>query len=461
VPACEPSTCTLHPATSHSPAPSVPNPSIQQSINPSIHEAIARLAKLSRLDYDLARRAEAKRLQLRLATLDDAVDRARIVEDDAQADAYVLPQLKPWPEPILDAPALFDQVHERYLLYLYLPPGADVVLTLWPAHAAAVGAFCHTPRLNLTSSEPGCGKTTALDLTTALIPKVLRTDHMKPAVMFRVIHREGPARPAVLLDELDAYLRLYPELRGLINAGHSPGACVYRCEGGTVRSFQIFAATALAGLGTLTPTLRDRSIVIHLVKAPPGTLKARFDKRHVEAENLLGSKIARWTKDNFAAIAACDPVMPPAAYNRLGDNWRPLIALAQVIGGHWPALVADAFAKLTAKPPTQDKGKLLLADIRRVFADAALPRLFSTDLLHALCSLPERPYSYPDNLKPSGFVLTPASLARLLQPYGIRPHAMRIGDDRTKGYELAQFEPVFKRLLNGDNHDEANGPPTA
>ncbi|HWV98825.1 MAG TPA: hypothetical protein VNZ64_03940, partial [Candidatus Acidoferrum sp.] len=265
VPACEPSTCTLHPATSHSPAPSVPNPSIQQSINPSIHEAIARLAKLSRLDYDLARRAEAKRLQLRLATLDDAVDRARIVEDDAQADAYVLPQLKPWPEPILDAPALFDQVHERYLLYLYLPPGADVVLTLWPAHAAAVGAFCHTPRLNLTSSEPGCGKTTALDLTTALIPKVLRTDHMKPAVMFRVIHREGPARPAVLLDELDAYLRLYPELRGLINAGHSPGACVYRCEGGTVRSFQIFAATALAGLGTLTPTLRDRSIVIHLV----------------------------------------------------------------------------------------------------------------------------------------------------------------------------------------------------
>jgi hypothetical protein len=100
-------------------------------------------------------------------------------------------------------------------------------------------------------------------------------------------------------------------------------------------------------------------------------------------------------------------------------------------------------------------------DIRRVFADTALPRLFSTDLLHALCSLADRPYSYPEHLKPNGFVLTPASLARLLQPYGIRPHGMRIGEDRTKGYELAQFEPVFKRLLNGDNHDEGNGAPPA
>ena len=29
---------------------------------------------------------------------------------------------------------------------------------------------------------------------------------------------------------------------------------------------------------------------------------------------MLGRQLARWAKDNFKAIAAYDPVMPPAAY---------------------------------------------------------------------------------------------------------------------------------------------------
>jgi len=51
---------------------------------------------------------------------------------------------------------------------------------------------------------------------------------------------------------------------------------------------------------------------------------------------MLCRKLARWAQDNFAALQACDPPMPPGAYNRVADNWRPIFAIAQIAGGDWP-----------------------------------------------------------------------------------------------------------------------------
>lgn len=362
------STSPAEPAASTSPAAEmenqnskIENSSIQESTHPPIQSEFTGLARLSPVEYDQVRRAEAKRLHLRLRTLDKAVDDARSLLDDAEANDVLLSPTEPWPEPITDAPALFDEVHDRSQVYLYLPPGAAVVLTLWPGHAHAINAFTHTPRLNLTSAQPGCGKSTVLDFLAPLCPRVLHTNNLKPAVLYRVMHR---GQLTVFLDELDTYLQIYPELRGLLNASNKPTSSVHRCEGNAVRVFKIYAATALAGLGHLTPTLRHRSIIITLEEAPPGVLKTRFNPHHIETEIVLGRKIARWAKDNFDAIAACDPVLPPKAHNRLADNWRPLFALAQVIGGHWPERTVEAFNQLTAKAaPAADQGLELLADM--------------------------------------------------------------------------------------------------
>jgi hypothetical protein len=113
----------------------------------------------------------------------------------------------------------------------------------------------------------------------------------------------------------------------------------------------------------------------------------------------------------------------------------------------------DAFAKLNANPPARNNGKMLLADIRRVFAEAAVEGIFSAELASALCSLADRPYCYPDNLKPKGVVVTAAWLGHRLQPYGVRPRRVRIGEDRAKGYELRQFEVAFKKHLNGEGNE--------
>src|SRR5947208_109805 len=100
---------------------------------------------------------------------------------------------------------------------------------------------------------------------------------------------------------------------------HKRGACAYRCEGEgrAVRSFKAFAPAVLAGIGHLPGTLHDRSIAIPLVKALPGEVRARFEAHRTEIETVLARKLARWAKDNFEALKACDPVLPATAFNRL------------------------------------------------------------------------------------------------------------------------------------------------
>jgi hypothetical protein len=48
--------------------------------------------------------------------------------------------------------------------------------------------------------------------------------------------------------------------------------------------------------------------------------------------------------------------LPPSAFNRLADNWRPLFAIAETAGGDWPRRAADAFTKLTGKEDGDAQG---------------------------------------------------------------------------------------------------------
>ena len=99
--------------------------------------------------------------------------------------------------------------------------------------------------------------------------------------------------------------------------------------------------------GRLPGTLPSRSIIIRLERASKDEKPKRFDLRHVQHEVELCRKLARWIADNRVAIAACDPVLPEAAFNRVADNWRPLFAIAEVAGGEWPQRCLAAFEKLT------------------------------------------------------------------------------------------------------------------
>src|ERR1051325_10957532 len=450
-----------HPASSIAPT----NPSIHQSTDPSAppspaqpstinsqpstdSQSFQRLALLSPTEYDRARHAEAIRLGIRKETLDAEVARCRRqANSDTQGTAVELAHIEPWPEPV-DGPETLNQVAARFAQYLVLPPGAAMAMTLWTTHCHAIAAFRQTPRLNLYSPDPGCGKTTALDVLASLTPRPLRTENLTSPVLSRLVDQH---QPTLLLDEVDAYLNQADELRGLLNAGHKRGACAYRCEGegNTVRAFQAFAPAALAGIGRLPGTLHDRSIQIPLVEAEPGELAASFDSLHTEVETVLCRKLARWAQDNFAALQSCDPALPATAFNRLADNWRPLFAIAQVAGGDWPRLAAEAFASLSAKEGRDGEGlgRLLLADIRQIFAQRGSDRLSSTQLVDCLCALADRPWR---EAQQGGKPINEIWLGRRLGRCGVRSHNIRLGDRQAKGYEFGDFAEAFDRLEEGE-----------
>jgi putative DNA primase/helicase len=273
-----------------------------------------------------------------------------------------------------------------------LPPGAADALALWAAHAHCFENFTCSPRLNIASPEKGCGKTTLRDVLAVLVPRPLATENLSVAVLFRVIEAR---KPTVLADECDAWLRDNEELRGLLNAGHRRGGQALRCEGESneVRAFNVFAPAVLCGIGTLPGTLHDRSIPIRLERAKPGELRERFDTRHVGAENDLCRKLARFCADNQPRLQECDPAMPPGAFNRLADNWRPLFAVAETAGGNWPTRAREAFASLTARDDAeaQGVGTMLLTDVRQVLTEGGCDRVFSKTLVDRLCSLSDRP----------------------------------------------------------------------
>jgi hypothetical protein len=362
------------------------------------------------------------------------------------ADMELLRSPEVWPDPV-DAAGVLDAVARRFGSYLALDAASIDGATLWTAHTHAFAAFSHTPRLNLTSPEKGCGKTTAVRIIASLTPRPLRTESVTAPVLFRMVESFGPT---LLLDELDTYLAKHDELRGLLNAGHERGAKVYRCEGphNEVRGFSSFAPAALAGIGALPSTLHDRSIVVRLLRAMPGEIALRWDSRNTAVETQLCRKLARLAADNFARLENCDPKLPQAAHNRLADNWRPLFAFAEVAGGDWPERAARAFARLVRPDKLEGDsiGTQLLADINRIFHEKGVDKVPSAELAAALAACEGRPWpEFGPGQKP----VSPHQMATLLSKYGIMPQKWRNGGRTERGYLRADFGLAFQRFLQG------------
>jgi putative DNA primase/helicase len=135
--------------------------------------------------------------------------------------------------------------------------------------------------------------------------------------------------------------------------------------------------------------------------------------------------------------------MPAAIYGRTADNWRPLLAVADVAGDEWRAPARRAAEVLSAGRAEQTAGIMLLEDIRRVFADRAVDRIKSEELANVLADLEDRPWPEWKNDKR----ITARQVAKLLEPFEIRPGPVRFPEKVLKGYHLHQFDEAFGRYL--------------
>jgi putative DNA primase/helicase len=406
---------------------------------------IARLAKLSRPNYERERETAAKRLGCRVSILDDLVDakRGNGIGSIGQGRALNLPELLPWPRSV-DCAMLLGRLARAIQRHVVLNPHEAERVALWVLAAHALDAWTIFPRLFVTAPEKQCGKSTLLDVLSRLVPRPLMASGITAPALFRTIEA---ARPTLLLDEADAYARENEELRAVLDAGHRRDGAVIRLVGDNhePRQFSAWAPIALAAIGHLPGTIEDRSITVRLRRRRPDEPIQSFRFGRTWRLEVLARMAVRWAADHMAVLATTDPAMPAGIYNRAADNWRPLLAVADLAGGGWPAGARRAAVQLSDQDDDGESARvLLLGDLRELFKGERSGVLFTKEILAALAKDETRPWPEWKHGKP----ITDRQLASLLKPFNVRPKSVRRGVDTDKGYRRDWFDDAFSRYLS-------------
>ncbi|MHB8455360.1 MAG: DUF3631 domain-containing protein [Acidiferrobacterales bacterium] len=401
---------------------------------------MARLVKLGPVKFDLAVKEEAAKLGCTIDALKREVKKARGDDETASGRSFEIQAPEPWYDPV-DGARLLDDLAATFRRFVILPKHGDSIAALWTLHTYAFHFGRITPILVISSPDKGCGKTTTRDVLAAVVRSALSTDGISSAALFRVIEKW---KPTVLLDDFDSWGKENDELRGVLNTGYRKGGVYVRCVGddSEPRGFATFAPKAINLIGHLHPTLHDRSLVITMRRKLRGEV---VESLHSFDGEVLRCQCARWVADNAERIQAINPPMPEDLFNRQADNWRPLLALADVAGGDWPERARQAaLAAINTDIDNESLGAMLLADIRATFEASGLDRITTENLLEVLTDNDERPWVEFSH----GTPLSSRGLARLLRPFDIRSGTIRLDDGRTpKGYMRGWFEDAFARYV--------------
>jgi putative DNA primase/helicase len=409
-------------------------------------QTIAALAELSDITYQKRRIQEAKSLGVPVAALDKLVRQCRAQAED---DAAVLPHwtVEPWDAPV-SGDELLTEIARIFARYIALPKGAGDALALWTLHAWTMDAGDISPFLVLVSPTKRCGKTSVLIILLFLTPRSELASNISSSAIFRYVE---DIRPTLLIDEADTFVKGNEEMRGILNSGHTRAAAnaIRNVEVNgehKPRRFSTWAPKAIATIRSLADTLEDRSIVLLLQRKSKTAKVARLRRRDNDEFALARRKLARWTSDNFEALTDPDPKIPDELNDRAADNWRPLLAIADLAGGEWPERAREAAKLLSGESNDTAANVELLADIKLAFGDA--DEIRSADLVAKLTADPERPWAEWKN----GKALTQKQLAGLLRPFGITSDTVHpTGLSHAKGYKRSRFQEAWDVYSPGQN----------
>jgi Protein of unknown function (DUF3631) len=179
-------------------------------------------------------------------------------------------------------------------------------------------------------------------------------------------------------------------------------------------------------------------VVVRMRRRAPGETVAPYRTRR-DGPGLvqLRRRVHDWLYWQVPRLQQAEPEMP--VEDRAADTWEPLVAVADLAGGDWPARARKAVLLLVAQEANADvEGSLgirLLSDVRECFDAWRASFLVTGDLLGQLKKLDESPWREMD--------LTAEQLARRLRPYGVRSTRNSAGTAR--GYRLEDFAEPFAR----------------
>ncbi|OKI20834.1 hypothetical protein A6A25_37410 [Saccharothrix sp. CB00851] len=348
----------------------------------------------------------------------------------------VVPATSPLPGHVV-----LDQVRDFVARFSAFPhEHCAPMLALWYAHTWVADAFYSTPRLILSSPEPGSGKTRVLEIAQHLTREPEMTAGGSAASLVRMV-AAGPI--TILMDEVDTIFGTggagNEEVRQMLNLGYKRTATVPKTKGDpatgfTVERLPIFAPTALAGLaGRMPDTITTRAITIHL--------RRRRHDEHVEPYreakvirqvDPIREALSTWATSIGERLVEAEPDMPPGVDDRPAEIWEPLLAIAEEAGGHWPTTARAACSHFVfGQKTTPSLGVRLLADLRALFTAERTDRMHSAEIVARLRAIDDAPWS-DVNGKP----LDAQRLAKELSVYHVAPMTFKHNNTNAKGYVI-------------------------
>src|SRR5262249_42017434 len=154
--------------------------------------------------------------------------------------------------------------------------------------------------------------------------------------------------------------------------------------------------------------------------------------------------LAAWGKGAVDVLRDARPALSEALPDRAAEVWEPLLAIADLAGGEWPARARKAALELhQGRTDTDSGGGALLRAIREAFyppptretpEPESVDQVFTIDLLRHLVDREDEPWPGwwgrdVDQAKEGETPRKPAmELARYLKPYRVQPEKLRDGD---------------------------------
>ena len=407
-------------------------------------DVIDKLALLSPLDYDLVREEMAEQFGVKLGALDKEVASRRSKKIEQKPKAYAVP-VEPWPDRV-NGRELLDDLTKTFKRHVILPIGGARTLALWTLYSHAYDLFDINPLLAVGSPQMKCGKSTLKDILLGLIPRPMDSSNISMASTHRLADK---FHCTFMLDEAHSYLGKNEMTRNVLKSGHRRGGSfVTHMErvGDDWESVDYSTwcpkAIFLAGqVGKFDPMLSDRCIHIWLKRRLSSEKIKRFPRNKYRWEELC-RKCDRWVRDHAEAIQQARPKMPKGLDDRVRDNWRVLVILADTAGGKWPKRTRQLIRRL--KPDDDDTAAvMLISDVNKMFKETGYERLSSYEIQKELELMQDRPWPEFSNGKP----ITMRGIAKILQPFGIEPKKLWIDKSTMQGYERKQFRDAYIRYV--------------
>jgi hypothetical protein len=369
----------------------------------------------------------------------------------------------------LTGAALLDAVTTLVSRFLVFPhEHCAPAIALWFAHTHAAAHFYVTPRLVISSAEPGSGKTLVIEIGQYLVAKPEMVLNASTPAVFRMVANNGPI--TLLWDEVDAIFTnsggTNEDLRAMLNAGYKRTAYVARCVGDShsVQRFPVYSPVALVGIaGGMPPTITTRAVTVHMRRKKRTEKTEEFRERVVQRDaEPLRDALSAWVGGIAETVGEAEPEMPPGVANRAREIWEPLLAIADAAGGHWPHTARQACAHFVREAEQQPvtTGVRLLADLRTIFTERNTDRLATVDILTDLAELDESPWGDINGGRP----IDARRLARELAVYHVAPAPFRTGGQIAKGYvtyptkgQLGLTDAWSRYLPVDDNSTDVEG----